>query len=72
MRSKDIWKFKLFWDDTKNAKNNANILKKHIFLDFFLKIYQNMGKKLGSNKEYHLYKCNDIHHWHNQRVDVLS
>ena len=53
MRSKDIWKFKLFWDDTKNAKNNANILKKHIFLDFFLKIYQNMGQKLGSNSFYH-------------------
>jgi hypothetical protein len=53
------WKFKFFWDDAKNAKNDANVLKMY-FLDFqcfftifwiFLKIYQNMGQKLGSNNE---------------------
>jgi putative effector of murein hydrolase len=34
MRAKDLWKFKFFWDIAENAKNDANILKKHIFLDF--------------------------------------
>jgi len=27
------WKFKFFWDDAKNAKNDANVLKMY-FLDF--------------------------------------
>ena len=36
MRSQDLWKFKFFWDDDENAKNNANILKKHIFFGFLL------------------------------------
>jgi len=57
MRSKCLWKFKFFWDDAKNAKNDANVLKKVFFgfsmffaiFGFFLKIYQNMGQKLGSN-----------------------
>ena len=47
-----------FWDDAKNAKNDANVLKMYFFgfsmffaiFGFFLKIYQNMGQKLGSNR----------------------
>ena len=57
-RSKYLWKFKFFWDDAENAKNDANIFKNIFFWIFnvfryfwiFLKIYQNMGKKLGSNR----------------------
>ena len=53
----DLWKFKFFWDDAKNAKNDANVLKMYFFgfsmffcyFWIFLKIYQNMGQKLGSN-----------------------
>jgi hypothetical protein len=26
-RSKDLWKFKFFWDNAENAKNDENILK---------------------------------------------
>ena len=59
-RLKDLWKFKFFLDDTENAKNDANILKSiffwicDVFLYFwiFLKNYQNMGQKLGSNNSY--------------------
>jgi len=57
-RSKDLWKFKFFLGDAENAKNDANILKNIFFgfsiffaiFGFFLKIYQNMGQKLGSNR----------------------
>jgi hypothetical protein len=57
MRSKYLWKFKIFWDDVKNTKNDANVLKTYFFgfsmffryFWIFLKIYQNMGQKLGSN-----------------------
>ena len=60
MRSKYLWKFNFFWDSVENAKNDANISKIY-FLGFslfffaifwfFLKIYQNIGQKLDSNKE---------------------
>jgi hypothetical protein len=55
MRSKYLWKFKFFWDDVKNAKNDANISKFWGFYCFFTifgflkKFIKNMGKKLGSN-----------------------
>ena len=59
MRSKYLWKFKFFWDDVKNTKNDANVLKTYFFgfsmffryFWIFLKIYQNMGQKLGSNMD---------------------
>jgi hypothetical protein len=55
MRAKDLWKFKFFWDDAENAKNDANILKKHIFWIFiifhyfwiFQKFYKKSGLKIG-------------------------
>ena len=58
MRSKNLWKFKFFWDD---AKNDTNILKNIFFwifivFQFFMKIYQNMGQKLGSNNVLNLWK----------------
>jgi len=28
---KNLWKFKFFWDDAENAKNDANILKTYFF-----------------------------------------
>jgi hypothetical protein len=57
MRLKDLWKFKFFWNDVENAKNDTNISKMYFFWVFvvfcyfyFLKFfYQNMGQKLGSN-----------------------
>jgi len=55
MRSKYLWKFKFFWDDVENAKNDANISKMQIlgfslffaFFWFFLKFYQKYGLKIG-------------------------
>jgi hypothetical protein len=58
MRSKDLWKFKFFWDDAENAKNDANILK-NVFLGFslfftfigFFEIFiKKVGQKLGNNR----------------------
>ena len=57
-RSKYLWKFKFFWDDAKNAKKRCKCIKNVFFWIFnvfryfwiFLKIYQNMGQKLGSNR----------------------
>jgi hypothetical protein len=58
MRSKYLWKFKFFWDDVENAKNDANILKKtylfgfslfFVIFGFFKNFIKKMGKKLGSN-----------------------
>jgi hypothetical protein len=51
MRSKNLWQFKFFWDDAKNAKNDANILKNifffrcfSLFFDFFWKFIKTWVK----------------------------
>jgi hypothetical protein len=54
---KNLKKLNSFLDDAENAKNDANILKNIFFWIFdvfcyfwiFMKIYRNMGQKLGSN-----------------------
>ena len=52
-RLKDLWKFKFFWDNAENAKNDANILK-HIFWIFiifrYFWIFQKFYQKLGSSR----------------------
>jgi hypothetical protein len=67
MRSKYLWKFKFFWDDIENAKNDANISKCifwgfHCFFaifGFFCKFIKNMGKKLDSNNIYKKFQLNN-------------
>jgi len=50
---KDLWKFKFFLDDAKNAKNDANILKTYFFgFSLFFTIFgfsENFIKKIGQN-----------------------
>jgi len=57
-RSKDIWKIKFFWDNAKNVKNDAYILKTYFFgfslffviFGFLKKFIKKMGQKLSSNR----------------------
>jgi hypothetical protein len=54
---KTLWLSITTHNDAKNAKTDENVLKTYFFwifnvfaiFGFFLKIYQNIGQKLGSN-----------------------